>query len=165
MWDLPSPGIEPMTPALAGGFLTTEPPEKPILLFLLFKKSSGTTHQLLVTDLSSQFGIQSLLQFSPNLTPTGLILHSRPFSTPLPSVPSLCCLHLRPHPLFWMCLMFSHLQAFAWVVLPAVPDPYASIRPILFTSSNTSYWCASYQALSSPRHGGSATGTATAALP
>ena len=28
MWSLPGPGIEPMTPALAGGFLTTGPPEK-----------------------------------------------------------------------------------------------------------------------------------------
>ena len=27
MWDLP--GIEPMSPALAGGFFTTEPPGKP----------------------------------------------------------------------------------------------------------------------------------------
>ena len=29
MWNLPGPGIEPMSPALAGGFLTTEPPGKP----------------------------------------------------------------------------------------------------------------------------------------
>ena len=34
-WDLPSPGIEPMSPgapaapALAGGFFTTKPPRKP----------------------------------------------------------------------------------------------------------------------------------------
>ena len=28
MWDLPSPGLEPMSPALAGGFLTTVPPGK-----------------------------------------------------------------------------------------------------------------------------------------
>ena len=28
MWDLPKPGIEPMSPALTGGFWTTEPPEK-----------------------------------------------------------------------------------------------------------------------------------------
>ena len=28
MGDLPRPGIEPMSPALADGFLTTEPPEK-----------------------------------------------------------------------------------------------------------------------------------------
>ena len=29
MWDLPGPGIEPVSPALAGGFLTTVPPGKP----------------------------------------------------------------------------------------------------------------------------------------
>ena len=29
MWDLPGPGHEPVSPALAGGFLTTGPPEKP----------------------------------------------------------------------------------------------------------------------------------------
>ena len=39
MWDLPGPGIKPMSPALAGGFFTTEPPGKPTyhyneLLFL-----------------------------------------------------------------------------------------------------------------------------------
>ena len=29
MWDLPRPGLEPMSPALAGRFSTTEPPGKP----------------------------------------------------------------------------------------------------------------------------------------
>ena len=29
MWDLPGPGLEPVSPALAGGFLTTVPPGKP----------------------------------------------------------------------------------------------------------------------------------------
>ena len=29
MWDLPGPGVEPLSPALAGGFLTTAPPGKP----------------------------------------------------------------------------------------------------------------------------------------
>ncbi|KAJ8797001.1 hypothetical protein J1605_001811 [Eschrichtius robustus] len=29
MWDLPGPGLEPVSPALAGGFLTTVPPAKP----------------------------------------------------------------------------------------------------------------------------------------
>ena len=33
-WDLPEPGIEPVSPALAGGFFTTEPSGKPILLFI-----------------------------------------------------------------------------------------------------------------------------------
>ena len=30
MWDLPRPGLEPVSPALAGGFLTTAPPGKPL---------------------------------------------------------------------------------------------------------------------------------------
>ena len=29
MWDLPRPGLEPVFPALAGGFSTTAPPGKP----------------------------------------------------------------------------------------------------------------------------------------
>ena len=29
MWDLPGPGLEPMSPALAGRFSTTVPPGKP----------------------------------------------------------------------------------------------------------------------------------------
>ena len=35
MWDLPRPGLEPVSPALAGRFSTTAPPGKPrhILLF------------------------------------------------------------------------------------------------------------------------------------
>ena len=28
MWDLPGPGLKPVSPALAGGFLTTVPPGK-----------------------------------------------------------------------------------------------------------------------------------------
>ena len=36
MWDLPRPGLKPVSPALAGGFLTTAPPGKPspVLFFL-----------------------------------------------------------------------------------------------------------------------------------
>ena len=35
MWDLPRPGLEPMSPALAGGFLTTVPPEKSLFQLLV----------------------------------------------------------------------------------------------------------------------------------
>ena len=35
MWDLPRPGLEPVSPALAGGFSTTAPPGKPILFFFM----------------------------------------------------------------------------------------------------------------------------------
>ena len=34
LWDLPRPGLEPVSPALAGRFSTTAPPEKPINLFI-----------------------------------------------------------------------------------------------------------------------------------
>ena len=33
MWDLPGPGLKPVSPALASGFLTTVPPGKPLLTF------------------------------------------------------------------------------------------------------------------------------------
>ena len=36
MWDLPGPGVEPASPALAGGFLTTEPPGKSLTPLLLW---------------------------------------------------------------------------------------------------------------------------------
>ena len=35
MWDLPWPGIEPVSPALAGEFLTTGPQEKLLVLYTL----------------------------------------------------------------------------------------------------------------------------------
>ena len=34
MWNLPGPGIELMSPALRGGFLTTGPPGKPSAEYL-----------------------------------------------------------------------------------------------------------------------------------
>ena len=34
MWDLPGPGLEPVSPALTGGFLTTAPPGKSCASFL-----------------------------------------------------------------------------------------------------------------------------------
>ena len=36
MWDLPRPGLEPVSPALAGRFSTTAPPGKPCCLFLIY---------------------------------------------------------------------------------------------------------------------------------
>ena len=34
MWDLPRPGVEPKSPALAGRFSTTAPPGKPLPMFV-----------------------------------------------------------------------------------------------------------------------------------
>ena len=52
MWDLPGPGLEPVSPALAGRFLTTAPPGKsPKFLInepkaFLFPLSSDTIRKL-----------------------------------------------------------------------------------------------------------------------
>ena len=42
MWDLPGPGLEPLSPPLAGRFLTTAPPAKS--LTQCFKISSMLQH-------------------------------------------------------------------------------------------------------------------------
>ena len=33
MWDLPESGVEPVSPVLAGGFFTTLPPGKHLMVF------------------------------------------------------------------------------------------------------------------------------------
>ena len=40
MWDLPGPGLEPVSPALAGRFSTTAPPGKPKALLLSSSEES-----------------------------------------------------------------------------------------------------------------------------
>ena len=51
MWSLPGPGIEPMSPALAGGFLTSGPAGKSSLGFYShnpsdFAFTSDSTHRV-----------------------------------------------------------------------------------------------------------------------
>ena len=44
MWDLPEPGLEPVSPALAGGLLTTAPPGRSFdwsLVSLYFAEDSA----------------------------------------------------------------------------------------------------------------------------
>ena len=50
MWDLPRPGLEPVSPALAGGFSTTAPPGKPpksLLVILLALPGRRTSLSLI----------------------------------------------------------------------------------------------------------------------
>ena len=55
-WHLPRAGIEPMSPALAGGFFTTGPPGQPSSVFLW-----GSFASYLVSSLST-FGASRFLQ-------------------------------------------------------------------------------------------------------
>ena len=47
MWDLPRPGLEPVSPALAGRFSTTAPPGKPFSPFLILEKKLTLCQTLL----------------------------------------------------------------------------------------------------------------------
>ena len=51
MWDLPRPGLEPVSPALAGRFSTTAPPGKPFAV-LLSHQSSRQAHWKLLFFIS-----------------------------------------------------------------------------------------------------------------
>ena len=53
MWNLPRSGIKPVSPALAGEFFITEPPEKPCQ-FLLILTHSNTT----LTSLSKEENVK-----------------------------------------------------------------------------------------------------------
>ena len=45
MWDLPRPGLEPVSPALAGRFSTTVPPGKPFSHFLSAQELAHIWHE------------------------------------------------------------------------------------------------------------------------
>ena len=44
MWDLPRPGLEPGSPALAGRFSTTAPPGKPVVAVFKIKLLNVSQH-------------------------------------------------------------------------------------------------------------------------
>ena len=50
MWNLPGPGVKLMSPALAGGFSTTEPPGKSTcIIFAIIVKSKKITCQTIIS--------------------------------------------------------------------------------------------------------------------
>ena len=66
MWDLPRPGLEPVSPALAGRLSTTAPPGKPIRLVLIMDmqekelvrkmEKSGNQWKYFIFSLNSENG-------------------------------------------------------------------------------------------------------------
>ena len=64
MWDLPGPGLEPVFPALAGRFLTTAPPGKPLNLPLCVFKPRRCIQPTVILIMSFRF---LCLQFYPPL--------------------------------------------------------------------------------------------------
>ena len=96
--DLPDPRIEPMSltsPTLAGGFFTTMPPGKPILLQGLLPSSNMSTY--------------------PSLA----------LASPSPSVLWLCIiLQFFKAPLYPVLTAFAHIVASTGVNLPLNPHTY-----------------------------------------
>ena len=69
MWDLPRPGLEPASPALAGRFSTTAPPWKPCPYF--FKQSSYFIHHCITPKLLQWFfgcSVFSILSSNPYIS-------------------------------------------------------------------------------------------------
>ena len=68
MWDLPGPGLEPASPALAGGFLTTVPPGKSLDSFSCWHLHLSVTHDAskpFLTPLVSLIAhLQSIAKYS-----------------------------------------------------------------------------------------------------
>ena len=70
MWDLPGPGLESMSPAMAGGFSTTVPPGKPGKDFLdVTTKAQSIKEQTDELDFIKMkiFSLQKILLQGPSL--------------------------------------------------------------------------------------------------
>ena len=68
-WDRPGPGLEPMSPALAGGFLTTVPPGKPVPCFFLHFADGGKRHREKITPVVVDDGCPQNFGYHAHLQP------------------------------------------------------------------------------------------------
>ena len=73
LWDLPGPGIELVSPALAGRFFTTEPPGKPILYKQKYVNCYIVTGFLKATDLPYLRATDTSLQGQHGKWKTGFL--------------------------------------------------------------------------------------------
>jgi len=142
MWNLPGPGIEPMSPTLAGGFLTTTPPGKSSALnsFLLhfFCYDSGPyivslygVHWLSIF-LSFSFD-SSIWMLSTNLSSNTLILFS--FSFPWSSLLLNLCVEF-----FSLLIVLCMLSCLSHVWLFVTLWTVAHQAPLSIGFSRQEYW-------------------------
>ena len=98
MWNLPRPGINPVSPSLASGFLSTMPPGKSKLLLLLF----------LILVRKNDQTMQYMLWFITQISPSALILPPT----------SVSYGWLTVEPLLRIILIWTHLP---WSSLDSLP--------------------------------------------
>ena len=76
MWDLPRPGLEPVSPALAGRFSTTAPPGKPSSIFLIVCFSNAQALFRLYKNIIQSRWCWNSLNFFIFLLGSGASIHS-----------------------------------------------------------------------------------------
>ena len=113
MWDLPRPGLGPMSPALAGGFLTTAPPGKsqPPSFYLELLLHTNTTMLC--------FSVAESSRLDRNLKPLHLS-----FFLCQEYFPSPCTWSAPPHHPF--CL---RVESPSFRTPPSPPVPAAAVVP------------------------------------
>ena len=102
MWDLPGPGIELVSPALQGGFLTTGPPGKPSFLTFEWGDWPSSCLDALPSAGSPPCPPDSQVPSPAALTPPGL-------------APVLCCVSLSvpPSVLLWR-MIYGFFPLVSW---------------------------------------------------
>ena len=88
MWDLPRPGLEPMSPALAGRLSTTAPPGKPLSVYFWRNEHTAIAYSGCGTRASDDLGSRGPATFlsclsrqvtdqqQPNMERTALAQHT-----------------------------------------------------------------------------------------
>ena len=166
MWDLPGPGLEPVSPALAGGFLTTAPPGKPyydgfltgfsVPIFLFFNPFYALHGPLMSLSLCLCLNSSSkrsksptaqvqppLLKFKPHHPICALWALARPKHTLFPWSPAASLLP-------WI---FSH--SVVPLEHPLPPSLHAHILPVCKTEIKTTsspFICPSFPPLNLWQH-------------
>ena len=132
MWDLPRPGLEPVSPAWAGRFSTTEPPGKPTVSVL---NENSNVMEAVRRGLTPQGPRRAALRWAGALSPAlppPCSLHPVP-SAPLPPPRSL-------HPLL---SPFFLLPTWSRIVLPFFPHLMMCLdnfQALFFFSSIIKSW-------------------------
>ena len=113
MWDLPGPGLEPVSPALAGGFLTTVSPGKSLFPSFchqdLFKDEAIFSFDFFISHLFLNHFLYTLL--SKVIGPPNFLTNR-----------SLFHVHtLWPHCSIGICCSLSSLSNSVWVCLSKLP--------------------------------------------